>query len=331
MSKDIILNVEDLRKYFDVTKRMILGRKVIGKVHAVDGISFHVYRGETLGLVGESGCGKTTTARTILGLTPASGGKVTYDGEDLLSVWRSKDTKKILKYRRKLKLIFQNPWTSLNPRLTVKDIVTEGFYVHKLVNSPEEARERLYLLLKDVGLEPYHAERYPHQFSGGQRQRIVIARALSVDPEFIFCDEPVASLDVSIRAQILNLLEDLQKKKGLTYVYISHDLASVRQICTRVACMYLGQIVEVGSVRDIFERPNHHYTKALMSAIPVPDPRRKRERIILPGEVPSPVFPPSGCRFHPRCPAAREKCSQEQPPLIEGEKGHRYACWYPAS
>lgn len=329
-SQEIILSVKDLQKYFDVTTKQIIGSKKTGIVHAVDHISFDVYRGETLGLVGESGCGKTTTARTILGLTPASGGEVLYNGKNLLEVWKEGSSDEKMAYRRKMKLVFQNPWTSLNPRMPVKDIVSEGFQIHGIIKKADE-RERLYDLLGEVGLEPYHAERFPHQFSGGQRQRIVIARALSVDPEFIFADEPVASLDVSIRAQILNLMVDLQKKKNLTYVYISHDLASVRQICARVVVMYLGEIVEVGPVNTIFEGFQHHYTEALMKAIPVPDPDRKRERIVLWGEVPSTINPPTGCRFHTRCPAVQDKCAQEKPEFTKGKKGHYYACWFPVS
>jgi oligopeptide transport system ATP-binding protein len=329
-NQDVILSVNDLQKYFEVTTRQIIGSKVTGKVHAVDHVDFDVYRGETLGLVGESGCGKTTTARTILGLTPASGGEVLYDGKNLLQIWEEGSKEEKMEYRRKLKLVFQNPWTSLNPRMSVKDIVSEGFNIHGLIEK-EGARDRLYDILQDVGLEPYHAERFPHQFSGGQRQRIVIARALSVDPEFIFADEPVASLDVSIRAQILNLMTDLQAKKNLTYVYISHDLSSVRQICARVIVMYLGQMVEYGPVKSIFEEFQHHYTEALMKAIPVPDPDRSRERIVLWGEVPSPINPPGGCRFHTRCPVAKEKCSKERPPFQKAKKGHYYACWYPVA
>jgi len=328
--QDVILSVRNLQKYFDVVSRQIIGSRVTGKVHAVDDIDFDVYRGETLGLVGESGCGKTTTARTILGLTPASGGEVLYNEVNLLDLWKSGSRDEKMAYRRKLKLVFQNPWTSLNPRMPVKDIVSEGFNIHGIVEK-ENARDRLYSLLQEVGLEPYHAERFPHQFSGGQRQRIVIARALSVDPEFIFADEPVASLDVSIRAQILNLMTDLQAKKNLTYVYISHDLASVRQICARVIVMYLGEIVEHGPVKDIFENMEHHYTEALMKAIPVPDPDRSRERIVLWGEVPSPINPPSGCRFHTRCPAAQEKCRKEKPPFEKAKTDHYYACWFPVS
>ncbi|MFX0168302.1 MAG: ABC transporter ATP-binding protein [Candidatus Hodarchaeota archaeon] len=329
-SQDVILSVKDLQKYFTVTSRRIIGQKVTGKVHAVDHLTFDVYRGETLGLVGESGCGKTTTARTILGLTKASGGEVFFDDTNLLEIWDDGSQEERMEYRRRLKLIFQNPWTSLNPRMPVKDIVSEGFQVHGLVKK-EDQRDRLYSILEDVGLEPYHAERFPHQFSGGQRQRIVIARALSVDPEFIFADEPVASLDVSIRAQILNLMTDLQHRKGLTYVYISHDLASVRQICARVIVMYLGEIVEVGPVKAIFENFKHHYTQALMKAIPVPDPDRSRERIVLWGEVPSPINPPHGCRFHPRCPAAQDKCAKEKPEFTKAKGEHYYACWFPVS
>ncbi len=300
----------------------------MGDVHAVDGVSFSVNQGETFGLVGESGCGKTSTARCIVHLDSPDTGEVLFDGKDVLNIFRSHNKDRIMALRREMQYVFQNPYNSLDPRMTVADIIMEPFAVHRHVPKSEWL-DRMYDLLRLVGLEYYHAERYPHEFSGGQRQRICIARALAVEPKFIIADEPVASLDVSIRAQILNLLRDLQKKLGLTYIYISHDLSTVRHICDRVAVMYLGKIVEIADTEELFNNTMHPYTKALMSAIPIPDPKHKAERIILPGEVPSPVNPPSGCRFHPRCSRAIGICPKEEPQLLEVRSGHFLACWNP--
>jgi oligopeptide/dipeptide ABC transporter ATP-binding protein len=300
----------------------------MGEVHAVDGVSYTVQEGETFGLVGESGCGKTTTARCITLLDSPTSGKILFDGTDITGIFKSKNRASILSFRRRVQYIFQNPYASLDPRMTVADIIMEPFAVHKHVPKTEWLN-RMYEMLRLVGLEDYHAERYPHEFSGGQRQRICIARALAVEPKLIIADEPVASLDVSIRAQILNLLEDLQRRLGLTYVYISHDLSTVRHICDRVAVMYLGKLVEMAETEELFQNPLHPYTVALMSAIPIPDPKRKRERIVLPGEVPSPISPPSGCRFHPRCPRRIDVCSKIEPELVEARPGHFLACYNP--
>ncbi len=314
-------------KYFPVYGRGVLLKRRIGDVHAVDGVSFDVRRGETLGLVGESGCGKTTTAKCILDLEHPDSGQVLFEQHDVRAELK-KSTEQRRWIRRRMQYVFQNPFASLDPRMTVHDIIGEPFEIHRHLPK-KEWDERIYELLRMVGLEEYHAERYPHEFSGGQRQRICIARALAVDPVFIIADEPVSSLDVSIRAQILNLLIDIQKQKGLTYLYISHDLASVRQISHRVAVMYLGEIVEIASTDEIFNKPLHPYTQALISAVPIPDPDKKSKRIILPGEVPSPISPPEACRFHPRCPYATDICRTQAPPLLEVEKDHWVSChWW---
>jgi oligopeptide/dipeptide ABC transporter ATP-binding protein len=326
MSEEPILEVKNLVKHYPITTRGVLLRKRVGVVHAVDGLSFSVRKGETYGLVGESGCGKTSTARAILYLDPPTAGEIFFEGKDVGKIFESKDKKEILKLRRKMQYVFQNPYASLDPRMTVADIIMEPFMIHG--NIPKEKRyDRLYELLKLVGLEDYHAERYPHEFSGGQRQRICIARALAVEPQLLIADEPVASLDVSVRAQILNLLQELQQKFNMTYLYISHDLSTVRHICHRVAVMYLGKFVEVADTDDLFDSPLHPYTQALISSIPIPNPEAKKDRITLPGEVPSPINPPAGCRFQPRCIYAKEHaCIENTPGLIDVGEGHFVAC-----
>jgi oligopeptide transport system ATP-binding protein len=327
MSNQPLLEVKDLVKYFPVSARGIIRSKHVGEVHAVDHVSFTVDTGETLALVGESGCGKTTTAKVVLDLEPPTSGEAFLQGTSIFTTLRKGGAASRLQLRRSMQLVFQNPYLSLDPRMTVFDILSEPFEIHRHIPRAEW-KNRVYSLLRMVGLEEYHAERYPHEFSGGQRQRLSIARALAVDPKLIVADEPVSSLDVSIRAQILNLMMDLQKEKQISYLYISHDLSSVRQISRRVAVMYLGEIVEQGITDEIFDRPLHPYTQALISAIPIPDPETKMVRIILPGEVPSPINPPGGCRFHPRCPYAKEICRTEKPAFEEAKPGHFVSCHF---
>ncbi|MQG13686.1 MAG: dipeptide ABC transporter ATP-binding protein [SAR202 cluster bacterium] len=322
-SEDIILEVKNLKMYFPVGSGF-LSRKPVGYVKAVDDVSFTVKRGETLGLVGESGCGKTTTGRSILQLYKPTAGQVIFDGQDLTSM----NTKTMRGMRREMQVIFQDPYSSLNPRMTAGNIIGEPLIVHGLVANKTEYRDKVADLLTNVGLNPYMADRFPHEFSGGQRQRIGVARALSVSPKFIVADEPVSALDVSIQAQIINLLEDLQEQFNLTYLFIAHDLSVVRHISDRVGVMYLGHLVEMAERNEIYRNPIHPYTKALLSAVPIPDPvlDAQRERVLLTGEVPSPLNPPSGCVFHPRCPVANDTCSQILPDLREVETNHYSAC-----
>jgi len=325
MNDSSFIQVKSLYKYFPVYSTGVLTKKQVGQVHAVDNVSFDIEKQETFALVGESGCGKTTTARVILNLIEPTSGEVIVDGENIFEKFRSADKAEKLKIRRKMQMIFQNPYGSLDPRMTVSDIISEPFVIHGHVPKEKQC-ERVYELLKLVGLEEYHAERYPHEFSGGQRQRICIARALAVEPEFIVADEPVSSLDVSIRAQILNLLGNLQKTMGLSFLYISHDLSSVRQISQRVAVMYLGEIVELAETDELFDNPLHPYTQALIEAVPIPDPKAKKIKAGLRGEVPSPITPPAGCRFNPRCPLATNECREKKPELTEIKKGHFVSC-----
>ena len=318
-----LVHVENLTKHFPI-KRGIVFERVVGAVRAVDGISFDIQKGETLGLVGESGCGKTTAGRTLLGLYPATSGKTIIDTH---SVHDAKG-RELMHIRRKAQMIFQDPYASLNPRWTVNAIVSEPLRVHKLLTNQQERDARVKDLLELVGLNARHINRFPHEFSGGQRQRIGIARALASDPLFIVCDEPISALDVSIQAQVVNLLEKLQDQLGLTYLFVAHDLSMVRHICDRVAVMYLGIMVEIAERNDLYEKPLHPYTQALLSAVPLPDPRteRARKRTILVGDVPSPINPPSGCRFHPRCPIAVEKCKTVVPEWREAAPQHWVAC-----
>ena len=322
-SEDTILEVKNLKMHFPVGSGF-LSRKPVGYVKAVDDVSFTVKRGETLGLVGESGCGKTTTGRCILQLYKPTAGQVIFDGQDLTSM----NTKTMRGMRREMQVIFQDPYSSLNPRMTAGNIIGEPLIVHGLVANKTEYRDKVADLLTNVGLNPYMADRFPHEFSGGQRQRIGVARALSVSPKFIVADEPVSALDVSIQAQIINLLEDLQEQFNLTYLFIAHDLSVVRHISDRVGVMYLGHLVEMAERNEIYRNPIHPYTKALLSAVPIPDPvlDAQRERVLLTGEVPSPLNPPSGCVFHPRCPVANDTCSQILPELREVETNHYSAC-----
>jgi oligopeptide transport system ATP-binding protein len=319
---DTILRVEGLKMHFPITDGIILQREV-GKVRAVDGLDFTVKRGETLGLVGESGCGKSTTGRAILQLYRPTAGHVFFEGQDLTKM----NGEQLRQQRRQMQMIFQDPYASLNPRLTVGSIIGEPLQVHGMAKG-KDRQERVQELLRVVGLNAYYVNRYPHEFSGGQRQRIGIARALAVNPRFIVADEPISALDVTIRAQVINLMEDLLGEFNLTFLLIAHDLSVVRHISDRVAVMYLGKIVELADRQDLYQNPLHPYTKALLSAVPIPDPiaESKRERIILQGDVPSPINPPSGCRFHTRCPIAIAACSEIDPPFEEKAPGHWAAC-----
>ena len=306
--KEVLIQIEDLKKHFPIMRGVL--RRQVGAVQAVDGVTFNIYKGETLGLVGESGCGKSTTGRTILQLLEPTGGRVLYDGKDLTTLNKSE----LRKSRRDMQMIFQDPYASLNPRMSVGGIIGEPLQIHNIGDS-KARKERIKELMGLVGLNPFFINRYPHEFSGGQRQRIGIARALATNPSFIVADEPISALDVSIQAQVVNLMDDLKEELGLTYLFIAHDLSMVRYISDRVAVMYLGRIVELSDRDSVFERPLHPYTQALLSAIPIPDPEKeeKRQRLILEGDVPSPANPPSGCRFHPRCSYATEICSKEDP------------------
>jgi oligopeptide transport system ATP-binding protein len=319
---ELLVDVQDMKIYFPVTAGFLISRKIADN-KAVDGITFNVRKGETLGLVGESGCGKSTTGRALLQLYRPTSGKITFDGVDMTRA-RGEQLRLL---RRRMQMIFQDPYASLNPRMSVRDIIGEPLLIHKLGNK-EERHERVAELMRIVGLNPYYATRFPHEFSGGQRQRIGIARSLAVSPDFIVCDEPVSALDVSIQAQIINLLEELQEQFGLTYLFIAHDLAVVRHISDRVAVMYLGKMMEMANRNEIYDNPLHPYTKALLSAVPIPDPalERKRERIILTGDVPSSLRPPRGCVFHTRCPIAIDDCRQIIPEWRETEPGHWVAC-----
>jgi peptide/nickel transport system ATP-binding protein/oligopeptide transport system ATP-binding protein len=315
-----LLVVKNLKKYFPVRRGIL--QRIWAYVQAVDDVSFTVKDGETFGLVGESGCGKTTIGRTVLRLTEPTAGEVFFNGQDMMSL-KGEALKKV---RRDMQIIFQDPYASLDPRVPIGRSVMEGLEIHNIGNK-EERYDMAIDVLKKVGLEEYHARRYPHEFSGGQRQRIGIARALALKARFIVCDEPVSALDVSIQSQVLNILKDLQDELGLTYLFIAHNLGVVEHISDRVGVMYLGKMVELANRDELFKNPFHPYTKALMSAIPIPDPTLKRERTILKGDVPSPLNPPKGCRFHPRCPVAVTKCSEEEPLFIEKGKGHSVACW----
>ncbi|GFP19660.1 oligopeptide transport system ATP-binding protein [Candidatus Hakubella thermalkaliphila] len=325
-TNQVLLKVENLKKHFPIKKGII--RKTVGYVYAVDGVSFEIERGEILGLVGESGCGKSTTARLILRLIEATQGRVIFDGIDVLGCAR--ETLRHL--RRNMQVIFQDPYASLNPRMTVGSIVEEPLLIHQVGDSTWR-KKNVKELLETVGLNPEHTNRYPHEFSGGQRQRIGVARALALKPQFIVCDEPVSALDVSVQAQILNLLDDLQDEFNLTYLFIAHDLSVVRHISDRVAVMYLGKIVEIADSLKLYEAPAHPYTQALLAAVPIPDPakERQRSRFVLEGDVPSPINPPSGCHFHPRCSRMSDICTQEEPPLESwgDSEGHLVACWHP--
>ncbi len=320
-----LIEITNLRKYFSVHGDGLFRRRQY--VQAVESVSFDIYRGDTLGLVGESGCGKSTLGRAIIRLHEPTSGRIVYDGKTIYDS-EAKIAVPMLPYRRKMQIIFQDPSASLDPRMTVGEIVGEALDIHKLCTGKKERTERIHALLDEVGLNTEHANRFPHEFSGGQQQRVGIARALAVDPEFIVCDEPISALDVSIQSQVVNMLEDLQQEKGLTYLFIAHDISVVRHISNRIGVMYLGQLVELAESYELCSHPVHPYTESLLSAVPIPDPEvtRARQRILLEGDIPSPLDPPSGCRFHTRCPYATERCRQEMPQLREQSPGHFAAC-----